>query len=57
MSESKKMKDAPMFCIRGPKGQIISPKLEIGPDGNWQFSEPEKLKQMLGLDEKAPGKK
>ncbi len=47
----------PLISLRGPKGQILFPKLEKGPDGNWQISEPEKIKQMLGMDEKAPGKK
>jgi hypothetical protein len=47
----------PMICIKGPKGQIFSPKLEKGPDGNWQISKPEEIKRMLGMDEKTPDKK
>ena len=47
----------PMICIKGPKGQIFCPKLEKGPDGNWQIPEPEKIKQILGLNEKTPGGK
>jgi len=54
MSEQDEKNLPPLISLRGPKGQIISPKLEIGPEGNWQVSEPESIKQMLGLDEKAP---
>lgn len=47
----------PQIGFMWPKAQILSPKLEKGPDGNWQISEPEKIKWMLGMDHEVPVKK
>jgi hypothetical protein len=47
----------PLIRLEGPEGQVLFPRLEKGPDGNWQVSEPEKIRSMIGLDETGPGKK
>jgi hypothetical protein len=47
----------PLIRLKGPQGQILYPQLEKVPDGNCQISESEKVKSLLGMDKKAPGKK
>jgi len=57
MSEKDEKDLPPLICIRGPEGQMLFTALEKGPNGNWEIPEPEKIRQMLGLDETTPDQK
>jgi hypothetical protein len=61
--EKQKAKDRakeappPIICLRGKGGSRIYPRLEMGPDGEWQISDPEAIKALLGVNLEELGKK
>jgi hypothetical protein len=55
--ERAKEAPPPIMCLRSKDGSLrIYPRMEMGPDGEWQIKHPEAIKAMLGYDREEPDK-